>query len=154
MFYYDTFPRISGLQQGRYPNHYTANSKHLMARMPWQVKLCKYKMFGLVPQQRLYSRERELHRNQMNLETISASFLPLIDTIIITLFYHCFTSYNSMQFIIQVSDPAQEATSTLYQEENAMTSVVSFLEKVHVTSIMSESLADCGGKLVILSNSN
>lgn len=59
-----------------------------------------------------------------------------------------------MQFIIQVSDPAQEATSTLYQEENAMTSVVSFLEKVHVTSIMSESLADCGDKLVILSNSN
>lgn len=59
-----------------------------------------------------------------------------------------------MQFIIQVSDPAQEATSTLYQEENAMTSVVSFLEKTHVTSIMSESLIECGGKLVILSESH
>lgn len=37
-----------------------------------------------------------------------------------------------MQFIIQVSDPAQEATSTLYQEENTMTSVVSFLEKKYM----------------------
>lgn len=54
-----------------------------------------------------------------------------------------------MQFIIQVSDPAQEATSTLHQEENAVTSVVSFLENMHVTSIMSESLADLDGKLVI-----
>lgn len=59
-----------------------------------------------------------------------------------------------MQFIIQVSDPAQEATSTLYQEENAMTSVVLFLEKMHVTSIMSESLIERGGKPVILSESN
>lgn len=71
----------------------------------------------------------------MNLETISETFLQLIDRIRTTLFYHCFTSYNSMQFIIQVSDPAQEATSTLYQEENAMTSVVSSLEKMHITSI-------------------
>lgn len=40
-----------------------------------------------------------------------------------------------MQFIIQVSDPAQEATSTLYQKENTVTSVVSFLEKkIHVDS--------------------
>ena len=65
----------------------------------------------------------------MNLKTMSASFLLLIDAIVIYVFYHCFTSYNGMQFIIQISDPAQEATSTLYQEENTMTSVVSVLGK-------------------------
>lgn len=42
-----------------------------------------------------------------------------------------------MQFIIQVSDPAQEATSTLCQKENTVTSVVSFLEKkMHVDSTL------------------
>lgn len=74
-------------------------------------------------------RDRKTHRDQTNLETIPDSFLPLTDASIIILFYHCFTSYNSMQFIIQVSDPAQEATSSLYQEGNTRTSVVSFLEK-------------------------
>lgn len=54
-----------------------------------------------------------------------------------------------MQFIIQVSDPAQEATSTLHQEENTMTSAVPFLENMHITPVRSKSLADLGGKLVI-----
>lgn len=56
-----------------------------------------------------------------------------------------------MQFIIQISDPAQEAASTLYQEENTIPSVVSVLrEKLHVTSVMGESSASLGGKLVIV----
>lgn len=32
-------------------------------------------------------RDRKIHRNQTNLETISDSFLPLIDAIIIILFF-------------------------------------------------------------------
>ena len=56
-----------------------------------------------------------------------------------------------MQFVIQISDPAQEATSTLYQEENTIPSVVSVLrETLHITSVMGESSAGLGGKLVIL----
>lgn len=60
-----------------------------------------------------------------------------------------------MQFIIQISDPAQEATSALYQEENTIPSVVSVLgKKLLVTFVMGESSAGLGSKLVILFKSN